>query len=81
MISQSATGALDRTTPLEFDADRAPAVEQDAAHQRLGDEPQVWALHRRIEISTRGAGAPAAAAGLLAAADAVAGVARQVVHV
>jgi len=74
-------GALDTTAALEFDAGRSLPVEQDAAHQRFGHDLQVWALHRRVQIGARGAGAPAASAGLLAAADAVAGAGRQVIHV
>jgi hypothetical protein len=34
-------GALDHIVAFEFDADCALAVEQDAAHQRLGDDLQV----------------------------------------
>jgi hypothetical protein len=46
---------------LEFDADGRFAAEQDAAHERLGDDLQVRALHRRMQIGSGGAGAPAAA--------------------
>src|SRR5215471_5151426 len=74
-------GALDATAAFEFDAGRSLPVEQDAAHQRLGDDLQVRALHCRMQISARSAGAAAAAAGLLAPADAVGGAGRQVVNV
>jgi hypothetical protein len=74
-------GALDHTVALEFDANGALAVEQDAAHQGLGEDLQIRALHRRMQIGACGAGAPAAAAGLLAPADAVASTRPQVVHV
>jgi hypothetical protein len=46
---------------LEFDADGRFAVEQDAAHERLGDDLQVRAFHRRMQTGAGGAGAPAAA--------------------
>jgi hypothetical protein len=76
--------APDYTAAFEFNPDRALAVEQDAAHKRLGGDPEVRPLYRRMQIGVRGAGAAAAAARLLAPADAVAGGAsagRQVIHV
>jgi hypothetical protein len=54
-------GALDHIAAFEFDADRALVVEQDAAHERLGDDLQVRALHRQMQIGAGGDGAPAAA--------------------
>ena len=50
----------------EFDPDRAPAVEDHAMHQRVGDDPQVRPLFRGAEVGRRGAGAAAPAPGLLA---------------
>ena len=81
ITSRAASARLDRAAAREFDADRALAVEQDAVDQRVGDELQVRPLQRRMQIGARGAGAAAAAAGLLAPADAVAGAGRQVVDV
>src|SRR6266513_869891 len=50
-------------------------------HDRMRDELQVGALQGRTQIGARGAGAAAAAAGLLAPADAVAMTRRQIVDV
>src|SRR5437763_4064421 len=50
-------------------------------HERMRDELQVGALQDRTQIGARGAGAAAAAAGLLAPADAVAMTRRQIVDV
>src|SRR3954454_24294565 len=50
-------------------------------HQGVGDELQVRPLQRRVQIGTRGTGAAAPAAGLLAPADAVGMAGRQVVEV
>src|ERR1051326_3059546 len=47
----------------------------------MGDELQVRALQRRTQIGARGAGAAAAAAGLLTPADAVAMTRRQIVDI
>ena len=77
-------GSLDRTAGTaarEFDARRSLAVENDAVHQRVGDELEVGPLQRRVKIGARSAGAATAAAGLLAPADAVAGTGRQIVDV
>src|SRR5271166_825706 len=73
--------ALDRSTALVLDRDGAAAVEDDAVDLRLDDYSQVGTLHRRPQIGARGAGPSPAAARLLAPADAVAGVGRQVVYV
>ncbi len=78
ITSRSASARSIGAAALEFDADGTLAVEQDAAHQRLGDDLQVRALHRRAQIGARGTGAAAAAAGLLAIADAAM---RQRIHV
>ena len=78
-------GSLDGIAPWaaagEFDAGRTLAVEQHAMHQRMGDELQVRPLQGRVQIGARGAGAAAAAAGLLAPANAVCMAGRQVVDV
>src|SRR5438046_1050076 len=74
-------GALDGPAPRELDPDRALAVEQDAVNQRVSDELQVRPLQCRVQIGARGAGTAAAAAGLLAPADAIAMAGRQVVDV
>ena len=50
-------------------------------NQRMGDELQVRPLQGRVQIGARGAGAAAAAAGLLAPANAVCMARRQVVDV
>ena len=81
ITSRAASARSTRAAAREFDAGRALAVEQDAVDQRVGDELQVRPLQRRAQIGARGAGAAAAAAGLLAPADAVAGAGRQVVDV
>src|SRR5437868_13733069 len=67
------------TVSRELDADGALAVEQHAMHERMRDELQVGALQGRTQIGARGAGAAAAASGLLAPADAVAMTRRQIV--
>src|SRR5436305_4932050 len=69
------------TLPQELNADRALAVEQHAMDERMRDELQVRALQRRTQIGARGAGAAAAAAGLLSPADAVAMPRRQIVDI
>src|SRR6266702_5409945 len=75
-------GPLDRTAGArELDTDRARAVEQDAVHQRLGDEFEIGALQGRAQVGPRRTGAGAAAAGLLAPPDAVAGAGRQAVDI
>src|SRR5207253_866363 len=74
-------GALDRAIPRELDADRAPAGEDHAMHQRAGDDLQIAPLRCRFEISAGGTRPAPAAAGLLAPADAVPRTRRQVVDV
>src|SRR5689334_1226823 len=74
-------GPLGMTVPPELDADRALAVEQHAMDKRVRHELQVGALQGRTQIGARGAGAAAAAAGLLTPADAVAMTRRQIVDV
>src|SRR5437763_3558069 len=69
------------TVSRELDADGALAIEQHAMDKRMRDELQVGALQGRTQIGARGAGAAAAATGLLAPADAVAMTRRQVVDV
>src|SRR5690349_15111814 len=69
------------TVPRELDTDRALAVEQHAMDEGMGDELQVRALQGRTQIGARGAGAAAAASGLLAPADAVAMTRRQIVDI
>src|SRR5438552_16854361 len=69
------------TVPRELDADGALAIEQHAMDERMRHELQVGALQGRTQIGARGAGATAAAAGLLAPADAVAMTRRQVVDI
>ena len=72
---------LDGLAAPVFDADRAAAVEQHAAHQRAGDDLQIRPLFRRPQIGARGTLPPPPAAGLLDPADIVAGARRQMVDV
>ena len=65
----------------EFDPDCTFALEQHAVHQRVGHQLQIRPFQGRPQISARRAGAAAAAAGLLAPADAVARSGRQIVDV
>ena len=74
-------GLLDGAAARELDAGCALAVEQDAMHEGVGDELQVRPFQCRVQIGARGAGAAAAAARLLAPADAVRVAVRQVVDV
>src|SRR5205085_2665947 len=69
------------TVPRELDADSALAIEQHAMDERMRHELQVGSLQGRTQIGARGAGAAAAASGLLAPADAVAMTRRQIVDV
>ena len=62
-------GVLHRAAARVFDADGAGAVEQDAAHLRLGHELEIGPFQRRAQIGARGAAATPPAAGLLAIAD------------
>src|SRR5581483_1834551 len=72
------TAPAERITSRTASA-RSLALEQDAVDQRFGDQVQVRPLQRRPQIGARGRGAGAAAAGLLAPADRIAGAGRQVV--
>ncbi len=65
----------------KFDAGRAAAVEQDAVHQRAGDDLQIAPPQRGPQVAARGTRPPAAAARLLHPADPVARLVRQVVDV
>src|SRR6516165_2098049 len=73
--------ALNRPAPLVLDGDGAAALENDAVDLCFDDDLEVGPLQRRSQIGARGAGSSAAAARLLAPADAVAGARRQVVYV
>ncbi len=74
-------GLFDDPAAGEFDAGRTLAVEQNAMHLRLSDDLQIGPLHRRAQIGARGTRPAAAAAGLLAPADAVAGAGGKIVDV
>ena len=82
ITSRAGIGMFHRAAAREFDAGRA-ACRRTArgGPARLVTSCEVGPLQRRMQIGARGAGAAAAAAGLLAPADAVAGAGRQVVDV
>ena len=81
ITSRAASACSTTAAAGEFDAGRTLAVEQNAMHLRLSDDLQIGPLHRRAQIGARGTGAAAAAAGLLAPADAVAGAGGKIVDV
>src|SRR5215469_5639602 len=81
ITSRSASARSDRPAPLVVDRNGTAAVEDDAVYLGLDDHLEIGPVHRRPQISTRGAGPPSAAARLLAPADTVAGAGWQVVHV
>src|SRR5215468_12531412 len=74
-------GTLHFAAALELDAGRALAVEQNAAHERIGDDGQIWALQRRTQIGARRALATSAAPRLLHPADAVLAAMRETVDI
>ena len=61
---------LDLPVALDLDADGALALEEDLAGQRVGDDGEVGALHRRVEVGDGGAAPHAAPLGGLEASDA-----------
>src|SRR5207302_8980605 len=62
---------VDPALAAEIDPDGAAALEQDLLGERLGNDLQVAALHRRAQIADRGRAAPAVARRRLVIADAV----------
>ena len=73
-----ALGAGDAALAV-LDADRAPALEDDARGERLGLHAQVRALHRRTQVADRGAHPPAVLRGGLVVARALLALAVEVV--
>ena len=74
-------GPLGAAAPGQLDRDRPFPLEHDPPHHRLGDELKVGAVQHRLQIGARRARAGAAAAGLLAPADAIGVAADEVVDV
>src|SRR5216684_8694736 len=62
-------GGDDAPALPERDASRASYFEDDLLGQRLRDDPQIGALHRRAQITDGGRAAPALARGRLMVAD------------
>ncbi len=69
ITSRAARTVRSSAVLTERHAGGAAAIQRDALGQRIGDDAQIAALHRRAQIADRGGAAPAVARGELVVAD------------